>query len=297
MGSGAIKRITSMRVTVLGLGAMGSRIAYNLLNTGSQLTAWNRSRDAAEIFRDTGAYIAATPREAVEDADFVISMVRDDPASEQIWLEPEKGALKAMQPDAVAIESSTCTVSWIRRLARNFDERGIAFLDAPVVGSRRQAEEAQLIHIVGGDELTLTRARPLLACIGSAIHHAGPTSSGAAMKLLVNALLGIQVASLAELLPAIENMGLDLNLVVDILGQSPPCSQAALAAAKMMVTENFSPAFPIHLMEKDLIELKADNIGRQTPVSDTALTVFSRAVELGYGEDNMTGVAKLYRRD
>jgi 3-hydroxyisobutyrate dehydrogenase len=136
------------KITVLGLGAMGSRMAGNLLKAGHSITVWNRTPAAAAVLVSAGAKQAATPKEAVAGSDFVIAMVRDDEVSRELWLSPETGALAGMVESAVAIESSTLTPNWVRGLGAAVEKRGYAFLEAPVAGSRPQAEAGQLVYLV-----------------------------------------------------------------------------------------------------------------------------------------------------
>jgi 3-hydroxyisobutyrate dehydrogenase-like beta-hydroxyacid dehydrogenase len=142
------------KVTVLGLGAMGSRMAANLLKAGHAVTVWNRS--PAKTLVTAGAQLAASPKAAAQGADFVIAMVRDDDASRDLWLSPETGAFAGLSQGAVAIESSTLTANWARTLGEEAKQRGLTFLEAPVAGSRPQAEAAQLVYFVGGDSRSRT---------------------------------------------------------------------------------------------------------------------------------------------
>ena len=104
------------KISVLGLGAMGSRMASNLLRAGHSVTVWNRTPDAAAALVTAGAKQAATPKEAASHADFVLTMVRDNEASRKVWLSDD-GALAGMKKGAIAIESSTLTPSWTREIA------------------------------------------------------------------------------------------------------------------------------------------------------------------------------------
>lgn len=138
------------KLAILGLGAMGSRMARAAIDRGHQVTVWNRTAGRAAVLQDAGARLASSPRQAVDGADFVFAMVRDDEASRAIWLDPRSGALDGMEAGAVAIESSTLSVSWVQDLAREAALRpGVCFLDAPVAGSRPQADSRQLIFLVG----------------------------------------------------------------------------------------------------------------------------------------------------
>lgn len=284
------------RIAVLGAGAMGSRMATNLLKQGHDVTVWNRSKQKLEPLEALGAIAAETPLTAVEDAEFVISMVRDDEASQQVWLAEKTGAIEGIGKHTIAIESSTLTVKWSRQLAAQFASRQLAFLDAPVAGSRLQAEAAQLIYLVGGETAILETARPILSVLGGAIHHAGEASNGTAIKLAINALLGIQTASIAELIGFVQSCGLDRDKAVEILSATPVCSPAAKILASAMVDRKFSPMFPIDLVEKDLGYLSATAAEQQVevPIGQLARQVFQTAAAQGYGADNITGVAQLY---
>lgn len=284
------------QITVLGVGAMGSRMAANLLKAGHEVTVWNRSAEKTLPLVKAGARAAETPRSAVEKADFVISMVRDVEASRQVWLADEKGALDGMLPAAIALESSTLTVEWTRTLAQHFDGQNIAFLDAPVAGSLPQAEAAQLIYLVGGDAEIFNLAQPTLNVLGGAVHHAGAVGSGMAIKLAVNALFGIQAAAMGELIGFMQRCGLDDAQAVSILTATPVCSPAAKALAGAMIARKFAPLFPIELVEKDLRYLVASAQLNQAkvPIGESAQQVFNDALKQGYGTDHISGVAQLY---
>ena len=283
-----------MRVAVLGIGAMGSRMAVALLRAGHSVTVWNRTPGRAQPLVEQGARLANSPSAAASDAEIVLAMVRDDEASRQVWLSPGDGALVAMPKGSIGVESSTLGVSWVRELAVAFAARGVHFLDAPVVGTRAQADTATLIHLVGGGTETMARAKPVLSAIGSAAHHAGPAGSGAALKLVVNALLGIQVAAIGELLGAAEQMGLDRRRAGEVLIQMPSCSASAKGVTLAMLARNFAPAFPVELVEKDLGYLAKEALPDAAPVSAAARAVFARAMAAGLSAENMTAVAKLY---
>jgi len=283
------------RVAVLGLGAMGSRMAANLLKAGFGVTVWNRTSDAAESLVAAGARQAKTPKEAAFGAAFVMAMVRDDEASRTVWLDPETGALSGMESDAVAIESSTLTPDWVRELAAAAAARGVALLEAPVSGSRPQAEAGQLVYLVGGDEATLKRAEPVLKAMGSAIHHVGPTGAGALVKLATNALLGTQVTVLAELIGMLKAAGVDAGRAMQAISGTSVWAPVAGYLSGTMLAGNFAPQFPVELIEKDFgYTVGAAGSPEAVPTIAAARDVFRRAIEVGLGRENMTGVVRLF---
>ena len=282
-----------MRIAVLGTGAMGSRMAVALLRGGHAVTVWNRTSARALPLVEQGASLASSPRAAADDAQVVLAMVRDDEASRQVWLSKD-GALAAMSAEAIGIESSTLSAKWVRELATSFAAHGVGFLDAPVVGTRAQADTASVIHLIGGDAAIVARATPVLSAIGGVAHHVGPAGSGAVMKLVVNAFLGIQVAALGELLGAAAQMGLDRRRAGEVLIEMPSCSASAKGVTLAMLARNFAPAFPVELVEKDLGYLADETKPGSAPLNSAARAVFVQAITAGLAADNMTAVAKLY---
>jgi 3-hydroxyisobutyrate dehydrogenase len=288
--------MTSRKVTFLGLGAMGSRMAANLVRAGHAVTVWNRTPRATEALAALGAHVAATPRAAAEGAEFVISMVTNDAASAAVWLDPNTGALGGLGESAIALESSTVTPQWIEKLSAAVTARGARFLDAPVSGSLPQAEARQLIVMVGGDTAAFQAAAPVLSAIAGAIYHVGPKGQGIALKLAVNALLGIQVAAYGELLGYLSKSGLAPSHALDLLSKMPMASASAIGAAKLMVARDFAPRFPVDLIAKDFgyaID-SAGNIGADVPVTEATRTQFEKLRGLGFGAENMTAVMRLF---
>jgi 3-hydroxyisobutyrate dehydrogenase len=198
-------------------------MARRLLGAGFPLAVFNRNPDKAESLKREGATVAATPRAAASGAAVAISMVADDQASRAVWL-GQDGALAALEPGSVLIESSTLTVEWVRELAAAAAAQGCELLDAPVTGSKMQAASGELTFLVGGSASGLERVRPVFAAMGKNIVSVGPTGSGALLKLINNFLCGIQALAAGEALAVIENSGLDRTKAIEFLSGAAPGS-------------------------------------------------------------------------
>jgi 3-hydroxyisobutyrate dehydrogenase len=273
---------------------MGARMAARLIKAGHDVTVWNRTADATPPLLAAGATQAQTPREAAARAAFVVAVVRDDDASRRVWLDPDNGALAGMAAGAVAIESSTLSPGWIQELGRAIAERGVALLEAPVSGSRVQADASQLVYFVGGDDTTLARAEPVLKTMGSAVHHVGPLGSGALVKLSTNALLGVQITALAELIGLLRRSGADSSRALQAVAGTVVWSPVANYLSGSMLIGDFSPQFPVELIEKDFNYIvQAAGSAEYAPTIAAARDVFRDAIDAGLGELNMTAVVKL----
>ena len=286
-----------MKIGVLGLGIMGAGMAHQLVAKKFDVTVWNRDAAKTAALTSAGARVAGTPAMAATGADIVLAMLANDDASRAVWL-GEHGALAAMREGAVAIESSTLTVEWVRELAAAAKDRGIAFLDAPVTGSKAQAQSGALSFLVGGSAEMLERVRPALAAMGSSVSHLGPTGSGAMMKLINNFLCGVQVASLAEAIAMAERAGLDARQAAAVLSAGSPGSPLVKIVAQRMLDRAYEPNFLIPLMAKDLDYARHAfaRAGIELASADAARGRFVDADRAGMGQKDIAAIVELLRR-
>lgn len=285
------------KLAFLGLGAMGTRMVEHLIAAGHHVTVWNRTRTAAEPFADRGAAIADTPADAAKEAEIVISMVRDDDASRTVWMDDKTGALTTIQSNAIAVECSTLSLEHIAALDAAVQNAGASFVAAPLAGTLPQAEAGQLIFFAAGPEASAKELEPVLLAMGSAVHQCGVNSRNATLlKLIVNSMLGVQIAALAELLATGEKYGLSQGDAMKVLDEIPVISPPAKRAGAAMAAGKFAPQFPIELVAKDFgyVTAMAQAIQAQAPVCKTAEEVFRSANDKGFGNDNINGVVKLY---
>jgi 3-hydroxyisobutyrate dehydrogenase len=211
-------------VAFIGLGRMGSGMAGRVLDSGHQLRVFNRTAGRADELLRRGAVQCATPREACEGVDAVVSMVTDDQASRAIWC-GATGALAAQfAPGALAIECSTLSYDWVLELSAAATRQGLRYLDAPVTGLPATAAAGELTLLVGASVEELGAARPVLAAFSKSILHFGRVGTGTAYKLLVNMLGAVQIASAAETMAIAEKVGLDLGMVADALATGQAAS-------------------------------------------------------------------------
>jgi 3-hydroxyisobutyrate dehydrogenase len=271
-------------------------MAGRLLSAGFPLTIYNRNPTKAATLAGAGAKLARTPREAAANADVIISMVSDDVASREVWL-GENGALSSAHAGSHLIESSTLTVKWVLELAAAAAQKGCAFLDAPVTGSKPQAAAGQLLFLVGGSADDLASVQPVLAVMGRDAIHLGPTGSGARLKLINNFLCGVQAASLAEAMSMIDAGGLDPEKAIAILTAGAPGSPLIKTISARVAAGDTDRNFILRLMAKDLgyARDEAQRSGLTSEMASAAFRVFTSAVEKGHGDEDLSAVVNSLR--
>jgi 3-hydroxyisobutyrate dehydrogenase len=269
-------------VAVVGLGAMGSRIAGRLLEAGHDLVVWNRTAERAAPLVEAGAVQAATPAEAARHAEVAITMVADPAALRAVTEGPD--GVAAAEPSAV-IEMSTVGPEAVERLASVLPE-STGLLDAPVLGSRAEAEAGSLGIFVGGPAELAERWTRLLSVLGSPLH-VGPLGAGAAAKLVANTTLVGTIGILGEALALAEHLGLSQETTFGVLATTPLAAQAERRRA-VIEADDYPPRFALYLARKDAeLVLEADPELRLT---DAARSWLAEAEAAGWGDRDYSAV-------
>ncbi len=286
------------RISFLGLGLMGAAMARRLLDHGFELTVWNRNASRADLLAKAGARVAASPADAARGAEAVIAMLADDDASRAVW-HGESGALAVMEPGSLAIDSSTLTVGCMRELGQQAAARGVSFLDAPVTGSKPQAEQGALNFLVGGEAAAAERAAPLFKAMGRGHVHVGPAGSGALLKLINNFMCGVQLASLGEAIAMAQRSGLDIRRTADVLATGSPGSPIVKMVVERMVSRDYTPNFLVPLMVKDLTYVMETFAAEGIELADAraARERFIEAAAAGFQDRDIAAVVEPMRRD
>lgn len=281
------------KIAVLGLGAMGQRMARRLIGAGHDVSVWNRSRAVADALE--GARVAASPKLAVDGADAVIAMLRDDDASREVWLDAKTGALTGIAAGAIAIESSTLTPSWSKAWAEAVRAAGAGPVEAPVSGSRPQADAGQLVYFLAGEQGDIARAQPLLASLGVAFHTVGTVGAAAMIKLVTNTLLALQAEAWAELLPLLRREGMDLDVALPALSSTSSWAPVAGYLTSLMRSDSHAPQFPIELMAKDMGYVTGLGQPGDLPLAETLQRRLRAAINAGLADMNMSALVRLAR--
>jgi 3-hydroxyisobutyrate dehydrogenase len=275
-----------MKVTILGAGRMGSAMALRLIDSGQEVTVWNRERARVAPLADAGATVADGIVAAVDDAAVIITMVTDGPAVRSVAAE----MLPAMRSDAVWLQASTVGAEWADRLRELADERGRAILDAPVSGSTGPARNGTLTWLVAGPQDAIDAARPVLDALGQHVFLVGARQEASRLKLIVNAWMTAATVAMADALRASDELGVPRDTLLEVLSGGPLSMPYALQKAQLMTTHDYAPGFPVELALKDIRLMEQAEM--QTPPLvrelDRRLT---NAADAGHALDDLAAVA------
>jgi 3-hydroxyisobutyrate dehydrogenase len=281
-----------MVVAILGTGIMGAPMARAIAAAGQEVRAWNRSPERARPLAEHGVAVAATPAEAVEGAEIVVTMLADGAAVEAVvsGLPFPEGAVWA-QMSTVGLEAG-------ERLAARAQGAGVPIVDAPVLGTRAPAEQGQLTVLAAGPAEARERCAPVFDAVGARTVALGDEpGAGQRMKLVLNAWLLALVGGLAESVTLAERLGADPATFLDIIDGGPLGPPYAKMKGTMMIERSYEPSFSLALAAKDarLALEAADAQGLDLPALRAIRTQLEKAVELGHGDEDMAAAVEAGR--
>ena len=284
-------------ISYLGLGTMGSGMASNLLKAGYKLTVWNRSAEKCEPFARKSARVADTPADAVRDVDLVMYSLSNDEAIEEVVF-GAKGILTAIKKGQIVINMSTILPAMSLREEEAYAKHGVDFLDAPVFGSKTESAKAKLWIMAAGNKAIFEKVKPVLEHLGQTVHYFGKNGNAAAMKLVGNLIVALEMEALAEGLVLAQKAGLDLNTVMEVVKVADFRSPLLVNNGQNILKRDFSTSFALKLMLKDagLIEKFAESLESPVPALRIAEKHLESAVALGFEKENASALIKALER-
>ena len=282
-----------MRVTVLGTGTMGSGMVHSLLRAGHEVTAWNRHGERATPLAADGATVEVSAASAVQNAEVIITMLFDEDAVVAVAGE----FLGAVPDGAIWMQCATVGLAGINRLAQLAAGFGVRMIDAPVVGTKKPAEEGSLVALVSGDADRITRVSPVLNAIAARTVKVG-TEIGAAsaLKLACNAWVASLTVATAQSIAMCREFALDPMLFLQTIDGGPSNTPYAQLKGRMMIEKDFSPSFGIDGVVKD-IQLMIDGVtGTATSARllRPVLNAFQDASAMGYEKSDLAAVIESF---
>ena len=285
----------SLTVTFLGLGVMGAPMAGHLARAGHQVTVYNRTAAKAQAWvTEYGGAWAATPREAAAKADLVFACVGNDDDLRSVVLGAD-GAFAGMKPGALFVDHTTASAEVARELHTQARALGFDFIDAPVSGGQAGAVNGQLTVMCGGDEPSIERARPVAMAFSRAFTRIGPAGAGQLAKMVNQICIAGLVQGLSEAIHFGQSSGIDMKLVLDVIGKGAAQSWQMDNRGKTMVDDQFDFGFAVDWMRKDLglVLSEARRNGASLPVTAVVDQFYADVQKMG---GNRWDTSSLFRR-
>lgn len=284
-------------LAVIGLGTMGLPMALNLLQAGYTVTVHNRNRQRETAALDRGATGAASPQEAAQAAEIILTCVSDSPDVEAVIL-GDRGILHGAQPGSVVIDLSTISPKVTRQIAAQLQTREIAMLDAPVSGGSEGAEQGTLSIMVGGEAAVLERVRPVLEVLGQTITHVGPIGAGQVTKAINQIMVAGTYWAVAEGLALGQKAGLEMAQVVQAVGGGAAGSWGLRHRSANMLANEYPLGFRLRLHRKDLrIALEvAQELGVVLPMAAYVEQMETGLINQGFGDEDVSALARSIRQ-
>ena len=283
-----------MKIAFLGLGQMGRPIAHNLLKSGAELVVSDRDGRWFDEFEAKGATGTANPADLI-GSDIVFLCLPSAAVVQQVLL-GETGLLAQMKPGQIVVDLSTIAYAATVEIGQAAASVGVAFLDAPISGMEARAIDGTLTVMCGGEPAVFDQVKPLLDHIGTKILFMGPTGSGQLTKLVNQLLFDINAAAMAEVLPMAVKMGLDPDLIGEVINSSSGRSYASEFFIPRILKGHFSDGYPMAHAYKDLVS--GAEIGAQKcmpmPVLAAATATYQAALLRGLGAQDKGAMVQVF---
>jgi len=279
------------KIGFLGLGTMGRGMVKNLVLAGHDVTAWNRNALAVDLI---GVNVVGSISEAAFGADYVMYCLSDDIAVRAVVTSPG-GLMDNVDSQTVVIDLSTIDPLTSAEISKGFLAKNIEFLDAPVFGSKGEANNGGLWIVVGGARQVYEKALEVLEPISETTHYMGASGNGAQMKLVGNLIVAAQLEALGEALTLAKNADLNLQDVLGVLRVTDFKSPIFDGVGAAVLNGDYSPSFALNLMLKDalLVQAFAGRLGSPIPGTEATLNNIRDAVMAGWGDENASAIIKV----
>lgn len=279
------------KIAYLGMGTMGSGMAANLAKAGHEVSAWNRTPKTSPVLQDAGLRVTTDLASALAGAEVVMYCLSDDAAVDDLVF-GSHNLLEHVPAGAVIIDLSTIDPETSNRERAAFEANGHAFLDAPVFGTKGEAEGAGLWIVVGGPKDVFDSALPLFQAISETVHYMGEGGKGTSMKLVGNLLVASQLQALGEALTLAKKAGLNLADVQEVLDVADFRTPIYYGVGRGAQAGDYTVNFALKLMLKDakLIQDFAGRLGSPVPTAATAQKYIEESIKDGHGDLNASAL-------
>ncbi len=269
----------------IGLGNMGIPMCKNLIKNGYALTVYNRTKEKEKTLTNLGASTTQNPSSLFDSCDVVFTMVSDDEAAKEIYVGNNGLLLNNAVKEKLVINTSTISPETSKYLSAQCNDKGLQYLEAPVSGSVKPAEDAALILLCGGPKDVFEKAKPVLDYLGKKVMYLGDYGAGCVAKLAINLLVGFTIQGLAETVLFARKHGIDTEQMLQIINEGSCGNATTKAKTPSILSNDFKPSFSVKNYAKDLRLVKG--VGIETPMANALNETYQKALKEYETEDLM----------
>lgn len=280
-----------MRIGLVGTGLLGNAVGLHILESGYDLTAFNRTKAKTKQLQERGAKIVDTPKEVAENSDIVFTVVKNADAVRKVSF--GDSCISCGKHDGLVVaDMSTINPIASKEIAGEFAKKGIMMLDTPVMGGPNVAIKGELVMMVGGDRETFEKHREIFDVIANKVFYLGENGTAHAVKLAMNLQIAMLSLALSEGITLARGASIEPEVFLQILNSTYFKTGMSETKAYKMIRDSFEPTFTLSNLKKDLdtINQAAHDFGLELPMAKKANQVYQDAVEKGFGDLDYTGI-------
>jgi len=285
------------RIGLIGTGMLGTAVGLHLLESGFQVTAYNRTAEKTENLKNKGAIIALSPKEVAEESEIVITVVKDANAVKQVSFEKD-GIVFGKHENLIVCDMSTISPLDSKIISKKFLDNSIVMLDIPVMGGPNVAINGELVMMVAGNKLVFEKCKEVFDVIASKVFFLGESGTAHAIKLAMNLQITMLALALSEGILFSKAAKIDPKVFLEILNSTYFKTGMSENKAYKMIQDNFEATFTLENLKKDISTIfeTARSYGLELPMTKVAKETYENAVKEGFGNLDYTGVLAFLKK-
>ena len=280
-----------MKIGLIGIGMLGNAVGLHLLQSGFQLTAFNRTEEKTNELKKNGAQIVSTPKQVAENSDIVITVIKDSNAVKQVSFETD-GIIYGNHKDLVVCDMSTINPLESKNIAEKFMEYNISMLDSPVMGGPNVAITGDLVMMVAGNKNTYDKCKEVFDAIANKVFFLGENGTAHAVKLAMNLQITMLALAISEGIILARGANVDPKIFLEILNSTNFKTGMSENKAFKMIQDKFDATFTLENLKKDINTISETSklLGLELPMIKRAEKIFESAEKEGFGKLDYTGI-------
>ena len=286
-----------VKIGIIGLGMLGNAVALHLLDSGFEVTVYNRTKEKTAQAREKGAKVALSPKEIAENSELVITIVKDANAVKEISFEKD-GIIEGKHEKLIVADMSTIDPSESKNISKKFQEHNINKLDIPVMGGPNVAITGELVMMVSGNKESFEHYKDIFEKIANKVFFLGESGVAHSVKLAMNLQITMLALALSEGITLVKKANVDPKIFLDILNSTYFKTGMSEKKAFNMIEGNYNTTFTLANLKKDIntITNAAESLGIELPMIKKAEEVYENAVKEGFGEMDYTGIIEYIKK-